>query len=65
MTSGLVAFRLLEDDNDKVKVLAEKLGMEIDIEEDLDLHIEDFRIISGKDQQEISLQEELSVDRKS
>ncbi|MFC1715168.1 ribonuclease E/G [Candidatus Poribacteria bacterium] len=65
MTSGPVAFRLLEDDNDKVKVLAEKLGMEIDIEEDLDLHIEDFRIISGKDQREISLQDELSVDRKS
>ena len=60
MTSGPVAFRLLEDDNDKVRALAKKLGMEIEIEEDLDLHIEDFRIISGKDQREISLQEELS-----
>ncbi len=65
MTSGPVAFRLLEDDNDKVKTLAEKLGMEIDIEEDLDLHIEDFRIISGKDQRDISLQDELNVDKKS
>lgn len=67
MASGPVALRLLEEDDDKVKELAEKLGMEIEIEEDLDLHIEDFRIISGKDQREISLQEEeeLNVDNKS
>ena len=65
MTSGPVAFRLLEDDSDKVRALAKKLDMEIEIEEDLDLHIEDFRIISGKDQREISLQEELNVDKKS
>ena len=65
MTSGPVAFRLLEDDSDKVRALAKKLDMEIEIEEDLDLHIEDFRIISGKDQREISLQEELDVDNKS
>jgi ribonuclease G len=64
MTNGPVAFRLLEDDSDKVKALAERLGMEIDIEEDPDLHIEDFRILSGKDQREI-LQEELNIDSKS
>lgn len=57
MTSGPVAFRLLEDYNDKVKELAEKMEMEIEIEEDLDLHIEDYRIISGKDQREISLED--------
>lgn len=65
MASGPVALRLLEEDDDKVKALAEKLGIEIEIEEDLDLHIEDFRIISGKDQREIILQDELDVDNKS
>jgi ribonuclease G len=58
MASGPVAFRLLEDDNDKVKEIEDKLGMDIDIEEDLDLHIEDFRIISTKNQKEIVLEED-------
>jgi len=66
MASGPVALRLLEEDDEKIKALAEKMGMEIEIEEDLDLHIEDFRIISEKDQREIILQdEELDVDNKS
>jgi ribonuclease G len=58
MASGPVALRLLEDDNDKVKKLEDQLGMEIEIEEDLDLHIEDFGIISMKDQRELSLEED-------
>jgi len=58
MASGPVAFRLLEDDNDKVKEIENNLGMNIDIEEDLDLHIEDFRIISTKNQKEIVLEED-------
>jgi len=58
MASSPVAFRLLEDDNDKVKKLEDQLGMGIEIEEDLDLHIEDFRIISMKDQRELSLEED-------
>jgi ribonuclease G len=58
MASGPVAFRLLEDDNDEIKKLENQLGIEIEIEEDLDLHIEDFRIISKKDQRELSLEEE-------
>jgi ribonuclease G len=57
MASGPVAFRLLEDDNDKVRDLAKKLDIKIEIEEDLDLHIEDFTIISMKDQREILLKE--------
>lgn len=57
MASGPVALRLLEDDNDKVRELAKKLEMEIDIEEDLDLHIEDFKIISMKDHREILSEE--------
>jgi Ribonuclease G/E len=58
MASGPVALRLLEDDNDKVKDLAERLGMVIEIEEDPDLHIEDFRIVSMKDNREIYLDED-------
>lgn len=58
MASGPVAFRLLGDDNDKVKNLAKKLSMKIEIEEDPDLHIEDFKIISMKDQREILLKED-------
>jgi len=58
MASGPVAFRLLEDDSDKVKALAKQLKIKIEIEEDLDLHIEDFKIISMKDQREISLKED-------
>ncbi|MBM3212243.1 hypothetical protein FJZ33_08485, partial [Candidatus Poribacteria bacterium] len=56
--SGPVAFRLLGEDNDKVKHLTSTLNMEIEIEEDPDLHIEDFRIISIKNQKEIILDEE-------
>lgn len=56
--SGPVAFRLLGEDNDKVKHLTSTLNMEIEIEEDPDLHIEDFRIISIKNQKEIILEEE-------
>jgi hypothetical protein len=33
--------------------------MTIEIEEDLDLHIEDFRIISAKDQRELSLSDNI------
>ena len=58
MASGPVALRLLEDDSDKVKELAKKLGMKIEVEEDPDLHIEDFRIISMKNQREICLEED-------
>ena len=65
MTSEPVALRLLEDDDDKVTALEEKLGMKIEIEEDLDKNIEDYVIISGKDQREIILQDELDVDNKS
>ncbi len=57
MVSGPVALRLLEDDSDKVNKLADKLGMEIEIEEDPDLHIEDFSIISMKNQREIKLED--------
>ena len=57
MASGPVAFRLLEDDSDKVKELADRLGMEIEIEEDPDLHIEDFSIISMKNQRELLLED--------
>ena len=58
MASGPVAFRLLGEDNDKVKKLANQLGIEIEIEEDLDLHMEDFTIISTKDKREISLEKD-------
>ncbi len=56
--SGPVAFRLLGEDNDKVKKLTSQLNMEVEIEEDLDLHIEDFKIISMKDRREVLLEEE-------
>ncbi len=58
MASGPVALRLLEDDNDKVKELANQLGMAIEVEEDPDLHIEDFKFISMKDRREITLEED-------
>jgi len=57
MASGPVAFRLLEDDNDKVKSIEENLGLHIEIEEDLDLHMEDYKILSLKDQHEIKLEQ--------
>jgi len=56
--SSPVAFNLLEDDSDKVKELEKQLNIDVEVEEDPDLHIEDFRIISMKDQREIALSEE-------
>jgi ribonuclease G len=56
--SGPVALRLLGEDNDKVKQLESRLDMDLEVEEDPDLHIEDFNIISMKDQRVIPLEEE-------
>jgi ribonuclease G len=59
MASSPVAFSLLDEYNSKIKELERKLNMTIEIEEDLDLHIEDFRIISAKDQRELSLSDNI------
>jgi len=58
MASSPIAFELLDEGNDKVRSLEKKLGIEIEIEEDPDLHIEDFRILSMKDQRELSAMED-------
>ena len=58
MASGPVAFELLGDDDEKVKKLAKRLGIEIEIEEDPDLHMEDFSIVSSEDQRELSLKDD-------
>jgi ribonuclease G len=58
MASGPIAFRLLEEDSDKVKDLSKRLNMKIEVEEDPDLHIEDFKIVSLKDQKEIILEDD-------
>lgn len=57
-TSSPVVFGLLEDYRDKVKEIELSLNMKIEIEEDPDLHIEDYRIVSMKDQRELSVTEE-------
>ncbi|MBD3181928.1 Rne/Rng family ribonuclease [Candidatus Poribacteria bacterium] len=58
MASGPVAYRLLGEDNYMVKDLESKFNIRIEVEEDLDLHIEDFMLISLRDNQEILLREE-------
>lgn len=58
MASGPIAYRLLGEDNDKVKQLSTKLKLNLEIEEDPDLHIEDFKILSLKDNKEIILEED-------
>lgn len=49
--SSPVAFNLLGEYSDKVKNLERSLGIKIEIEEDPDLHIEDFRIMSKQDRE--------------
>jgi ribonuclease G len=58
IASSPVATGLLKDYNKEVKELELKLKMKIEIEENFDLHIEDYRIISMKDQRELSVMEE-------
>jgi len=60
MASSPVAFSLMEEFNHKIKELETRLRMTIDIEEDLDLHIEDYRVISMRDQRELSLSDNIS-----
>ncbi len=56
--SSPVMYSLLEENSSKLRDLEKKNGINIEVEEDPDLHIEDFRIISMKDQRELSRIEE-------
>jgi ribonuclease G len=58
MASSPVAFSLLEEYSKKLKELEYVLKIKIEVEEDPDLHIEDYRIISMKDNRELILEEE-------
>jgi ribonuclease G len=53
-----VADRLMEEYKEGIKELELRLNTKISVAEDPDLHIEDYRIISMKDQRELTLMEE-------
>jgi len=57
-TSPPIAYALLNDYRERIKELELKLNIRIDIEDDPDLHMEDYRIISMKDQRELTLAED-------
>ncbi|MEK7400360.1 MAG: ribonuclease E/G, partial [Candidatus Poribacteria bacterium] len=58
MASSPVAFSLLEEYSKKLKELEYVLKIKIEVEEDPDLHIEDYRIVSMKDNRELTLEDE-------
>jgi hypothetical protein len=47
--------RLLQEDANKVKKLEDSLNVKLEIEGDIDLHMEEYRIISLQDNREIYL----------
>ncbi len=50
-----IAIRLLEVDKERMKALAAKLDFPIEVEGDPDLHMEDYRILSLQNNQEVYL----------
>jgi len=58
LASPPIAYDLEEQYRERVKELELKLNIRIDIEDDPDLHIEDYRIISMKDHRELTLEDD-------
>ncbi len=59
LASSPVAFSLMREYGKKVRNLEYELKMKIEVEEDLDLHIEDYRIISMRDNRDLIVSNEL------
>jgi ribonuclease G len=55
IANDIIAMRLLQEDADKVKKLEDNLKIKLEIEEDIDLHMEEYRIISLDSNREIYL----------
>lgn len=58
LASPPVAFSLMDEYGKKIKDLEYALKMKIDVEEEPDLHIEDYKIISMKDKRDLTINDE-------
>jgi ribonuclease G len=55
IANDIIAMRLLQEDANKVQKLEETLNVKLEIAGDIDMHIEEYRIISLNDNREIYL----------
>jgi len=55
IANDIIAMRLLQEDADKVQKLEETIDVKLEIVGDIDIHIEEYRIISLNDNREIYL----------
>jgi hypothetical protein len=55
IANDIIAMRLLQEDADKAKKLEDSLSIKLEIEGDVDQHMEEYRIISLHDNREIYL----------
>ncbi|MBM3242779.1 Rne/Rng family ribonuclease [Candidatus Poribacteria bacterium] len=55
IANDIIAMRLLQEDANNVKKLEDSLNIKLEIAGDIDLHMEEYRIISLKDNREIYL----------